>query len=168
MFGVREADLLVYLRRHDEAIATYEAVLGRAPADSRALFGLSDALRAAGRLAEAVEARHRAHRRLRDLAGIDEGVVDDAEQELRRLDRLSADAELAALRARAVEGRYVSPLDAARQYARRGDTDAAARQFAAALADRAPGLTMLDVDHAWDGMRADTRFQDLRARVGLP
>ncbi len=168
MFGVREADLLVYLRRHDEAIATYETVLDTAPADARALFGLSDALRAAGRAAEAVEARHRAHRRLRDLDGADEGVVDDAEQELRRLDRLSADAELAALRARAVEGRYVSPLDAARQYARRGDTDAAARQFAAALADRSPGLTMLDVDHAWDGMRADPRFQDLRTRVGLP
>jgi len=168
MFAVREADLLVYLGRLDDAIAAYESVLTTSPRDPRALFGLADALRAAGRLEDAVLARHRAHALAQDLPDAAADALDQPAEELARLDRLSAEAELGALRARAFEGRYVSPLDAARQYARRGDYDAAARQFESALADRAPGLTMLDVDRAWDGMRADPRFRQLRERVGLP
>lgn len=168
MFAVREADLFVYLGRLDDAIAGYEAVLEEAPGELRALFGLSDALRAQHRFDEALRARRRAHARLDDVAGLETGALADPALELTRLDRLGASAQLAALRSRAELGRYVSPLDTARQHARRGDHDAAARQFEAALADRAPGLTLLDVDRAWDGMRDDDRFRRLRTRVGLP
>jgi hypothetical protein len=62
----------------------------------------------------------------------------------------------------------VSPADVARQHARLGAHDEAAALFVQAVADRAPGLVMLDVDRAWDTMRNDPRFTALRSRVGLP
>jgi hypothetical protein len=61
----------------------------------------------------------------------------------------------------------VSPLDIARQHARLRRPDEAAGLFDRAVADRAPGLTMLDVDRAWDSMRSDARFRALRKRVRL-
>ncbi|MCC6988980.1 MAG: hypothetical protein IT181_08275 [Acidobacteria bacterium] len=97
----------------------------------------------------------------------DDRLDDDAE-ELVRLDAASARAQLAALDVRAAAGGYVSPLDVARQHARLGEADAAVARFDQAMADRAPGLAMLDVDRAWDPMRADPRFLALRLRVGLP
>lgn len=168
MFAIREADLLVHVGRGDDAVARYEAVLEHAPYEPRALFGLSDACRTLGRFDEAVATRRRAHRVLDDLPGLDDAPLDDARADLARLDRLSAEGQLAAFEARAAAGRYVSPLDRARQLARLGDRDGATAQFASAVDDRAPGLTMLDLDRAWDGMRDDDRFRRLRDRVGLP
>lgn len=168
MFAVREADFLLLAGDAPRAADIYEGVVGEAPGDVRALFGLSDACRALGRLDDAVAHRRRAHLVLgeHDVLG-DERLDDDAD-ELRRLDRASALAQLAALDARAAAGRYASPLDVARQLARLGDRDAAVARFDEAIADRAPGLAMLDVDRAWDSMRDDPRFTVLRLRVGLP
>jgi len=167
MFAVREADFLTLTGDASRATAIYEAVLADAPGDVRALFGLSDALRALGRLDEAVAHRRRAHLVLgeHDVMA-DERLTDDA-AELRRLDVASARAQLAALADRAAAGGYVSPIDVARQHARLGEADKAVALFDAAIADRAPGLVMLDVDRAWDTMRGDPRFKALSSRVGL-
>ena len=168
MFAVREADFLALTGDASRAVELYEAVLADAPGDVRALFGLSDACRALARLDEAVAHRRRAHLVLGEQAVLDGGRLDDDAEELARLDGASARAQLAALDARAAAGGYVSPLDIARQHARLGEADAAVARFDQAMADRAPGLAMLDVDRAWDPMRADPRFLALRLRVGLP
>jgi eukaryotic-like serine/threonine-protein kinase len=168
MFAVREADFLTLMGDASRATAIYEAVLADAPGDVRALFGLSDALRALGRLDEAVAHRRRAHLVLGEHEVMaDERLTDDA-AELRRLDVASARAQLAALADRAAAGGYVSPIDVARQHARLGETEQAVALFDQAVADRAPGLVMLDVDRAWDTMRGDPRFKALSSRVGLP
>ena len=168
MFAVREADFLVLTGDASRAVDLYEAVLTDAPGDVRALFGLADACRALGRLDEAVAHRRRAHLVLGDQAVLDGDRLDDEAEELVRLDGASARAQLAGLDARAAAGGYVSPLDVARQHARLGEADAAVARFDQAMADRAPGLAMLDVDRAWDPMRADPRFLALRLQVGLP
>ncbi len=168
MLAVREADFLLLTGEAQRAADVYEGVVGEAPGDVRALFGLADACRALGRLDDAVASRRRAHLVLGEHDVLDgERLADDAD-ELRRLDRASALAQLAAFDERAAAGSYVSPLDVARQFARLGNFESAAARFDAAMADRAPGLTMLDVDRAWDPMRADPRFLALRLRVGLP
>ena len=168
MFAVREADFLLVTGDASRAADIYEGVVAESPGDVRALFGLSDACRALGRLDDAVASRRRAHLVLGEYDVLDGERLDDEADELRRLDRASAVAQLAAFDERAAAGGYVSPLDVARQFARLGNVDAAAARFDAAMADRAPGLTMLDVDRAWDRMRADPRFLALRLRVGLP
>ena len=168
MLAVREADFLLLTGEAQRAADVYEGVVGEAPGDVRALFGLADACRALGRLDDAVASRRRAHLVLGEHDVLDgERLAEDAD-ELRRLDRASALAQLAAFDERAAAGSYVSPLDVARQFARLGNLESAAARFDAAMADRAPGLTMLDVDRAWDPMRADPRFLALRLRVGLP
>ena len=167
MFAIREADFLLHAGRPDEAATIYQGVLAAHPDDTRARFGLSEAYRRQGRLDEAVAERRAAH-----LAADEPDVVagplsKTAADELARIDARGARAQLARLQARALAGAYVSPLDFAREHARLGEADEAARHFEAAVADRAPGLTMLDVDAAWDGLRGDARFRALRARVGL-
>ena len=168
MFAVREADFLLLTGDATGAADIYEAVVGESPGDVRALFGLSDACRTLGRLDDAVASRRRAHLVLGEHDVLAGDRLDDAADELRRLDRAGAVAQLAAFDERAAAGSYVSPLDVARQFARLGNVESAAARFDAAMADRAPGLTMLDVDRAWDPMRADPRFLALRLRVGLP
>ena len=168
MFALREADFLALSGEASSAIAIYEGVIATTPGDVRALFGLSDALRTAGRLEEAVAFRRQAYL----VLGEDEILADhrggDHKAELARLDEAAARFELAALADRAAAGAYVSPADVARQHARLGAHDEAAALFVQAVADRAPGLVMLDVDRAWDTMRNDPRFTALRSRVGLP
>lgn len=166
-FAVREADLRLLAGDAATAAEVYRRVLAGQPEDSRALAGLSAACARLGLVAEAVT--HRRH--LHQVVGDDVALVgptgaSDAD-ELRRLDRAGAEAELRLLDTRARSGGYVSPLDVARQQARLGDHAAAARLLDAALADRAPGLALLDVDPAWAGMRVEASFQAIRARVGL-
>jgi len=167
MYTIREADL--WLRGGDAAAAArlYETVLQRRPDDPRALFGLADALHAQRRLDDAVRMRRRAHLAAGDMDVVAPAPDDDAATEWARMETANATAQLAALDARLAVGLYASPLDVARQHARLGRPDAAAGWFERSVADRVPGLTMLDVDTAWNGMRTDSRFLALRARVGL-
>ncbi|MGD9902492.1 MAG: protein kinase [Vicinamibacterales bacterium] len=167
MFAIREADLLLRAGDPGAAALSYRRVLAGQPDEPRALAGLAAACVDLGRLDEAVALRRRLHGLAGDADALAGGPAATATAELRRLDRAGADAELRILAIRERGGDYVSPLDVARQYARLGDHDAAARRFDAALADRAPGLAMLDLDPAWEGMRSDPRFLAVRRRVGL-
>ena len=55
-----------------------------------------------------------------------------------------------------------------RLYAGTGDTDAAIAALERAIDARLDIVTGLKVDPLFDGLRADSRFRSLQARVGLP
>ena len=61
----------------------------------------------------------------------------------------------------------MSPLDVARLQALTGEREAAFASLEKAVVERSPGLVFLNVDHAWDALRADPRFASVRKRVGL-
>lgn len=168
MFIIREADFLLQSGSSAAAAALYQQVLDAHPDDTRARFGIAEAYRAQERFDDAVAARRLAHDAADEAEVVAGPPADTARAELARLDARSAAAQLAVLDRRAQEGAYASPIDMARQHARLGRTDEAVALFERAVADRAPGLTMLNVDRAWDGMRDDPRFETLRVRVGLP
>jgi serine/threonine protein kinase len=167
MFAIREADFLTHAGRPAEAVSLYRQVLSQHPDDSRARFGLSDALRDQGRLDDALAERRAAHVSAGEGDIVSGPFSASTAEELRRLDARSARAELQALVGRERAGGYVSPLDLARQHARLGEYEAAEALFDRALADRSPGLTMLNVDAVWAGMRGGARFSALRERVRL-
>ncbi|MBK5299082.1 MAG: protein kinase [Vicinamibacteria bacterium] len=167
VFIVREADFLLHRGDLDAAATLYLQVLAIRPDDTRALFGLADVYRRLGRFEDALVQRRRAHVAAGEPEVAEGPFSATAVEELDRIDAKSALSQLALFAVRAKAGAYVSPLDIARQHARLGQADAAASLFDEAVADRAPGLTMLGVDRAWDLVRGDARFRALHARVGL-
>ena len=62
---------------------------------------------------------------------------------------------------------YASPIDFARAYAQLDEADHAFDYLGQALDERSPGLVFLNVDRAWDSIRADPRFAAIVAKVGL-
>ena len=161
-----EADLLARTDQLDAAAALYTTIIHDAPEDVRAYFGLADVRSAQGRFDDAIEARLRAgdaagEQRRRDplLRGAD-GYA--------RLERDDLQRQLDALRRRESAGAYVSPLDYASVYARRGDKEQAFEHLNAAFEHHASGLVFLRVDPSWNNVRADSRFAALVRRVGLP
>jgi len=63
---------------------------------------------------------------------------------------------------------YASPFDFARAYAQLDDPERAFGYLGEALAEHSPGLVFLNVDRAWDAIRADPRFAAAVKQVGLP
>ena len=163
-----EASFLFHARQLDEAARLFEQVIAAEPGDSRAYFGLSEVRRAQARFDEAIAARRRGYEAMGDdsLAS----VFSDAHgaEGDRQVEKAEANRELEALRRRAADGEYASPLDFARAYARLGDRNRAFDSLEAALVDRSPGLVFLNVDRAWDLVRDDPRFAAAVRRVGLP
>ena len=81
--------------------------------------------------------------------------------------RAEAEQVLAELRALAAE-RYVSPYHSALVYAGLGENDRAVEWLEKAFQDRSWLVTCLGVDPLLDGLRSDSRFQELLRRLGLP
>jgi serine/threonine protein kinase/tetratricopeptide (TPR) repeat protein len=168
VYVLKEADFLLLGGQLDEAGRLYENVIGVAPNDPRAYFGLAEVRRQQGRPDDAIASLGR----IFDAAG-DESLhelLTDARglEGYRRIERALAERELAALRGRLEEGRYTSPLYLARAYARLGDRERALAHIDSAFEERSPGLVFLNVDRAWDRVRDDPRFREAVRRVGLP
>ncbi len=165
-YKVREADYLFHAGRADEAIELYERATAEDPDDSRGHFGLAEARRSEGRYAEALQARHRAHRAAGDTS-LDE-IFSSArgEEGYRRIEEASARLHMEDLAVRATH-RYACPLDIARFNSVLHRTDEAFRWLERAFQDRSSGLVFLNVDRAWDSLRADARFTESVRRVGL-
>ncbi|MEO5898340.1 MAG: protein kinase [Vicinamibacterales bacterium] len=167
-FAVLEADLLLSSGQLDSARRLYEEAIPQLPGDQRPHFGLAEVLRQQGRFEEALDERRKGHA----MAGDDvlNGVLESAKgvEGYRRVEQAAVRMELAALSARADSGAYVSPYDLARAHAQAGDTDEAFRLLARAFDERAPGLVFLNVDRAWDRIRADPRFMAQVRQVNLP
>ncbi len=63
--------------------------------------------------------------------------------------------------------KYVSPFHLALAYAGLDDGEAAIQNLQKAYADRAGGLLKIKVDHTFDKLRSDPRFQELVQKIGL-
>jgi serine/threonine protein kinase/tetratricopeptide (TPR) repeat protein len=166
--ALREADLLARMNRLDDAAGIYEQVIHSSPDDPRAYYGLADVRQTQGRFDEGITLRRRVHK-----DGVSESLDAVFEEAhgiagYRSIEQADARLELAQLRVTSDAGLYVSPLDYARIYARLGDSDRAFSYFPQAFEERAAGLVFLNVDPAWDRLRADSRFREAVRMVGLP
>ena len=167
---LHESSYLLHTGRAEDAATLVLSVIQTHPELSAAQFTLAEIRRAQGRFDQAIEARRRGH-----------ALRDDSDDEL---DAVLAEAtgadgyarieavavrrlELRNLQRRAREA-YASPLDFARAYAQLDDPERAFRYLGEALAEGSPGLVFLNVDRAWDAIRADARFAATVKQVGLP
>ena len=167
---LHEASYLLHTGQADEAAALVLSVIQTHPDLSAAQFTLAEIRRAQGRFDEAIEARRRGHA----LRGDSDDELDAALAEAKGADgyaQIEAVAvrrlELRTLQRRA-RAAYASPLDFARAYAQLDDLERAFGYLGEALAERSPGLVFLNVDRAWDAIRADPRFAAAVTQVGLP
>ena len=189
--------LLLAERRFDEAIAEIRAAQELEPLSIRANADVGWVFYRARRYGEAVrqmertldmEPRFLSARRCLEGALVHVGQPEEALRQAREAARQEGlDAtELAALpaepraalqglakrRLKHLIGRgstvYVSPYTLAALYAESGGRDEALAALTRALTERDPMLVSLDVDPAFDPIRADRRFQEIVATVGGP
>jgi serine/threonine-protein kinase len=167
-FAIKEADLLTYTGRPDDAIVHYQSVYRANPTDPRPLFGLAEVHRLQGRYDDAIKFRRLAHAGFED-PGFASVLADARGREgYDRIERRWSLLQLSWIDARAATGAYVDPYDYARTFARLGRRADAFRELDAAFAARAPGLVFLNVDRSWDTFRGDPKFKSVVAKVRLP
>ena len=169
MFVLHEASYLLYAGQAEEAGERCVSVINTHPDLPTAYFTLAEVRRAQGRFDDAIAARRQAHSLQGDsddeldtaLAGAvgKEGYLRIESTAVRRL-------ELRTL-ARRARTTYAAPVDFARAYAQLDEADRAFEYLGQALAERSPGLVFLNVDRAWDSIRADPRFSTAVRQVGL-
>jgi tetratricopeptide (TPR) repeat protein len=149
-------------RRYPEAIRQMERTLEMEPRFTSARQCLERALVDVGRPEEALRyAREGARQEGLDLTGFANIGLADPQAELRWLAR----RRLEHLRGRGSTV-YVSSYALAALHAELGDQDEALVALTRALEGRDPMLVSVDVDPAFDSIRADPRFQEIVARVG--
>jgi TolB-like protein/DNA-binding winged helix-turn-helix (wHTH) protein len=152
-------------RRYGEAIRQMERTLEMEPRYMSARQCLERALVHAGRPEEALQqALAGARQEGLDASSLDaKGSPDpvDAKVLLRRLTK----RRLEHLIGRGSTA-YVSPYALAALHSELGDQDEALAALQRALEARDPMLVSVDVDPAFDPIRADRRFQEIVARVG--
>jgi serine/threonine protein kinase/TolB-like protein len=172
VWRLREASLLTQSGKLDQGGKLYEEIIHDEPKDARAYFGLAETSRAQNRFDEAIALIRRGS----ELDAQDGLLPDPLEETLsaargidgyRKVEKALAEIELENLKSRVAEA-YVSPVDFARVHARLGNKEEAIRYLDAAVKEPSPGVVFLKVDHVWDTIRDDSRFQDCVRRIGLP
>jgi len=149
-------------RRYPEAIRQMQRTLELEPRFLGARHCLEGALVHEGRFAEAlVQAREGARQE-----GMTAAELAALPQEPRTALRRIAEWRLARLQDRGTKG-WVSPYALAAQYAELGDADHAFAELDHAFTESDPSLVSADVDPAFDAVRADPRFAQVVARIGL-
>jgi eukaryotic-like serine/threonine-protein kinase len=163
MFG----DMLAHAGQLDDAIAYYRAIIGVAPSDPRAAFGLAEMLKRKGDIRGAIEMMRKAYEQSDDEAARSAFASARTEKDYNAAQMVVARAQQAYYEGVAAE-RYVSPLDLARAHAQAADRDKAFRYLEMAIAERSPMLVLLKVDRAWDLIRDDARFAGFVRRLAIP
>jgi tetratricopeptide (TPR) repeat protein len=172
---LKEADLLAYLGRYEEAVKKYQQIISDEKGDPRAYFGLAEVKRIQGHFDEAVDQLRQGWKKKviergdildEELAHLLESAR--GEEGFRRIEHRTIQLELDGLDDRNASGDYTSPLDFARAYAQLGERERALEYLENALNDRSPGLIFLNVDPAWKTFRKDSRFLSVMKKVGLP
>jgi eukaryotic-like serine/threonine-protein kinase len=172
LWRLREAALLTQSDKLDRGGKVYEEIIHDEPKDARAYFGLAETRRAQNRFDEAIALIRRGS----ELDAQDGLLPDSLENALsaaggidgyRKVEKALAEIELENLKSRVVDA-YISPLDFARVHARLGNKEEAIRYLDVAVKEPSPGVVFLKVDHVWDNIRDDARFQDAVRRIGLP
>jgi eukaryotic-like serine/threonine-protein kinase len=155
--------------QHDLAIEQYTRALALDPTYAQTHDLLADAYAAKGWYAQALEARRR-YLTLEGAYDAAEGLgADTSEAGYRKAMRALYRSYLTRLEQEAQNPRaYVSPMEFAFTYIGLGDTDRAIAALEEAYSQRAPWLSSLAADPAFEGLRSDPRFISLVSRVGLP
>jgi TolB-like protein/DNA-binding winged helix-turn-helix (wHTH) protein len=148
----------LFARRYDEAIDQIKRTLELEPGFRPARTCLEMAYVYKGMLKEALELARQ--KMARDGA---------TPQELAAVDSVTPAEGLNIIRRRSLAKHTdPSPYATAQIYAALSQNEAALQALGKAFEARAPLLVFLRADPAWDGLRRDSRFQDLVRRVGLP
>ncbi|MBA2260347.1 MAG: tetratricopeptide repeat protein, partial [Acidobacteria bacterium] len=153
--------------RHDLAIAHYEKALALDPTLPQVHDLLADAYAAKGMYRQALDSRRTYLRLEGALAEAEKLGTDGSETGYHAAMRAMHQRYLEALQ-RAAPTQYVSPMEFALTYIALGERDRAFSKLEEAFGQRAPWLSSLAADPAFDPLRPDPRFSKLVARVGVP
>ena len=153
--------------RHDLAIEQFEQTLRLDPTHAQTHDLLADVYAAKGMYAQALESRRTYLRLEGALAEADRMGHDSSEGGYRAAMRRLHQRYLEALQ-QAGPSQYISPMEYALTYIALGDTDQAFAMLHEALGQRAPWLSSLAADPAFDPLRSDPRFARLLAHIGIP
>jgi serine/threonine-protein kinase len=166
---LREGDLLLWMERLDKAEKAYSDVIRDSPEDQRAYFALARLKRVQKQFQAAIDFLAQGYHIARESNSSILDLVKKArgEEGLRKIENMEAQLELEFLQLSASTA-YVSPLEFARAHARLGHRDQAFQYISEAFEEGSPGLTMLNLDPAWELVRSDPRFAEAVKRVGLP
>jgi TolB-like protein/Tfp pilus assembly protein PilF len=154
---------LVYVGRYDEAIVQLQKVLAAEPNYSSAHLGLWGAFYKKGMDQEAEQEAERFFLALGDqevARALQQGYLQGG---YRRAMKRAADT----LDARSTRT-HVAGVRIARLYAHAGDNERTLYWLEKAYVARESPLIHLGVARDWDGLRSDSRFQDLLRRMHLP
>src|SRR5262245_14784540 len=144
MLANREADVLAAMGDTTAAVDRYTAIIGNAPDDDRAYFGLAQVRHAQGRFDDAIAALRTALGTTDDEALTDILEKASGDEGYRAIDRYLATGTLAALSERASAGLYASPLERARAHSRLNEPDQAFAWLDQSFDDHAAGLVFLN------------------------
>ena len=157
-----------WARHYDRAIEQYLATLRLDPTHAQTHDLLADAYAAKGMYRQALESRRTY---LRYEGALEEAELlgsDDTEAGYRRAMRALHESYLKALQKASSTIQYVSPMEFALIHIALGDSDRAFARLDEAFGERAPWLSSMAADPAFDPIRSDRRFPLLVARVGIP
>jgi TolB-like protein/Tfp pilus assembly protein PilF len=158
--------LMYQAGRHDEAIQLVRQALDLDPNFAQARYYLGRNYAAYGKYDEAIQEFERAIHlagvsggQIQSLAGLGwvYGVTGNRDEAQKVLDKLGGLAS----------GHYVSSFRTAQVYAGLGEKDRAIEWLRKACEERSEELVYLKVQHFWDPLRADPRFQEILGHVGL-
>jgi serine/threonine protein kinase/tetratricopeptide (TPR) repeat protein len=156
-----------WAHRYDEAIAQARKTLALAPKDAQTHELLADVYGHKGLEKEAIAEQQQTLALGGDPEGAEAFGQDfesfGYERALRQLNL----GTLSGLNTQAERG-WVSPVYFVMVYAKLGDSDEAFVWLNKALDERAPWLTNLKTDPAFDALRSDPRFAPLLKKIGLP
>jgi tetratricopeptide (TPR) repeat protein len=158
----REAWLLHLARRTDEGLALLQETLKQAQPAKGPYYGLGFMYEAKGMYDEAI--RH--FQQVIRIDGETTGNLCYLAGSLALAGRKKEALEIVAKLNRSKE--YVSPTELAAVHARLNDTEAALTLLEKGFAEHDPQLQILNVEHFFDRLRSDPRFQNVLRRVGLP
>jgi len=153
--------------RHDLAIEQFRKTREMDPTHAQTHDLLADAFVAKGEYASALESRRTQFRHEGMLDEADALGQDGSEHGYRTAMR-GVHARYLGILEETARTEYVSPIEFALVYVALGDTERAFAMLDKAFGERAPWLTSLAADPAFDPIRSDHRFTELLAKVGIP
>jgi len=153
-----------YARQYDQAMEQYRKTLEMDPNFIAATFRLIGIYEQEGKYQEAIAATPRMMPNIRghssDAAALRQGYAASGAKGYwqKQLEWMTQEFRQP----------YLPASDLAGVYARLGDKEQAFTALEKAYEERDGGLNLLNVDPAFDSLRADPRFADLARRLGLP
>jgi TolB-like protein/Flp pilus assembly protein TadD len=162
VISMSAADPFFYAREYDLALAHLRLILEQAPRFFPALFNIGRVYVQKGMYGNAILAFEKAV----ELSGNREGLP--ALAHAYALAGRTAEARnILAEMKRNAGGRYVAAPMIARVHLGLGEIDEALEWLSKGIAERSFWTIFLKMDPVYDGIRSDTRFQELLKRVGL-